>query len=143
MLARLKPLLLYVLFVGAPTALIVIALRLGARIEAPASIAGHWIAHTDGIAFALACRANGPRRAESVDIRQSGTRVALHFREPPNLVLRGTLRAGDLTATSRRGVELRLHAHVDRHAVPNRMTGRLELDCPEPLAVPFHAQRAP
>ena len=133
-----RSILLYISLVGLPIAGMVVALHLGRGLAAPASVAGVWRVE-------LVEPAGGIQRCNeappSLQIIQSGRRIAISVGEEKKVVAVGELREATLTAA---GDSLQVKARLHREGDRTRLQGFISLRvCGNPAEMEFHATLAP
>lgn len=102
-------------------------LRLGSRLQAPASVGGHWTLH---LTFpnrpdpVCALDWLGTGSTELV-ISQSGPELTLTWKAPGPITFKGELSGLTIHAVSKDAPGWQLEAEVDRHADPDVLTGTL------------------
>jgi hypothetical protein len=137
-----RSILLYISLVGLPIAGMVVALHLGRGLAAPASVAGVWrvelVPPAGGIQQCNEATAPG---APSLQIIQSGRRIAISVGDEKKVAAVGEIRETTLTAAGDSlQVKARLHPEGDR----TRLQGFISLRvCGNPAEMEFHATLAP
>jgi len=103
-------------------------LRLGSRLQAPASVEGHWTLHFSTLPNQpdLVCTPAwlGTNSTELV-ISQSGRELALTWNAPSPITFKGELSGFTIHAASKDAPGWQLAAEVDRHADPDVLMGTL------------------
>ena len=128
--------------VGLPIAGMLGALHLGQGLAAPASVAGVWRVEFVGPAGVIQqCNeAMGPG-PPSLQIIQSGRRIALSVGDEKKVAAVGELREATLTAA---GDSLQVKARLHREGDRTRLQGFISFGaCGNPAEIEFHAAPAP
>jgi hypothetical protein len=137
-----RSVLLYISMVGLPIVGMVAALHLGRGLAAPASVAGVWrvelVEPAGGIQRCNEAAAPAP---PSLQIIQSGRRIAISVGEEKKVAAVGEIREATLTAA---GDSLQVKARLHREGDRTRLQGFISLKvCGKPAEIEFHAAPAP
>ena len=137
-----RSILLYISLVGLPIAGMVVALQLGQGLAAPASVAGVWrVELVEPAGGIQRCNEATAPALPSLQIIQSGRRIAISVGEEKKIAAVGELREATLTAA---GDSLQVNARLHRDGDRTRLQGFISLRvCGNPAEMEFHAAPAP
>jgi len=128
--------------VGLPIAGMLGALHLGRGLAAPASVAGVWRVELVGPAGVIQqCNEAMGSGPPSLQIMQSGRRIAISVGDDKEVAAVGELREATLTAA---GDSLQVKARLHRDGDRTRLQGFISLKgCGKTAEIEFHATLAP